>query len=164
MLGPPTVAGRDRLPDEVLQVVPVSLQEGGAHGLTVIGQDDETVFAGRDLGDGLEVVQAGVDLPQHLERVVSVETGVMGHLVVAGQRDIAVGHAQEHVADHPVETEIAQGDRHAGAHDGVLEVAVDSRLLVAPALPPLAPVSRIISQKKSITVRVKLSGEAKKDR
>ncbi len=101
-------ARRDRGSHQFLEVIAIALQERGPLRLAVIGEHHEAVVAGSDLGHVLQVAEAGIDLAEHRERVVPVEPRMVGHFVVAGQGDVAVGGTKKHVLDHPVEAEIPQ--------------------------------------------------------
>ena len=121
----------ERPGDEVVEPVAVSLLEGCALRLAVVGEDDDLVRAGcvaARTGDAAELV---VELAQRLERVGALQPGVVGDLVVARERRVDRGPPAHHVRQHRLHDQVAHDDAHRRAHEGVDAAAVPARLHVA---------------------------------
>jgi hypothetical protein len=71
-------AGGQRSRDELLEVVSVSLLERRPLGLSVVGQDDELVRPGRVPAGSIDAAELLVELAQCLERVRTLEAGMVG--------------------------------------------------------------------------------------
>ena len=164
---PPTAAtvASMRPVDQLVEAVAVTLLEGRALGLPVVGEDDDLVRARRVAARALDAAELLVELAQRLERVAALEPGVVRDLVVAGEGGVDGGAALEHVGDDGVHRQVADEHADAGADERVLHAAVAAREDVALRLARIAAVSsRKTSQKTSTSRRVTLKPLAKNGR
>ncbi len=125
------VARGQRAPHQLVERVAVALLEGRALGLAVVREDDDLVRPRRVLAGPLEPAELLVELAQRLERVGTLEPGVVGDLVVARERRVHGGTAGHHVGEHAVHDQVAHDDAHAGADERVGAAAMTPRPDVA---------------------------------
>ena len=102
--------------------------------LAVVGEDDERVRPRRVAVRALDPPELLVELPQRLERVLALETGMVGDLVVAREGRVDRGPAFHHVGEDAVHDQVADDDTHRRAQERVHAAAVAPRPDVAPAL------------------------------
>ncbi len=82
------VAACERALDELVEAVAVSLLEGRALRLAVVGEDDDLVRPRRVAARELDVAEVVVELAQRLEGVGALEARVVRDLVVARERRV----------------------------------------------------------------------------
>jgi hypothetical protein len=129
------VGGLERPGDELVQAVAVALLERRSLRLPVVGQDHDLVgprCVPARPGDAPELM---VQLAQRLERVGTLEAGVVRDLVVARERCVDGGSATHHVGQHRLNDQIAHDDAHRGAHERVGAATVPARPDVATSFP-----------------------------
>ena len=129
-------AGPGEIPlHEFVEPVAVSLLERRSLRLPVIGEDDELVRPSRIAARPLDPRKLLVELPQRLERVLPLETGMVGDLVIAREGRVDRGPAFHHVGEDAVHDQVAHDDAHRRAQERVHPAAVAARAHVAAALP-----------------------------
>ena len=120
--------------DQVLQALPVAVQEGLSLRLTVVGEDDQVIGA---LSVGGRCGDAG-DLPVHAaqrrEGIHPLDAGVVRHLVVGQERRVPDRPARVEVSDHGGDLEVALDHRAPRPHQRVRERPLDPRANVAASL------------------------------
>ena len=79
-------AGLDERLGQIGKCRPVALLEGRPLALAVIGEDDEVIWPRRGGSDAFEVGEDRVYGREDRERVVAIDPGVMGDLVIADRR------------------------------------------------------------------------------
>jgi hypothetical protein len=128
------VASAGGLADELLERDPVSVQEGRALGLTVVGEHDQPVGPRRVAGGRGDPRDLPVAPAQRQQGLRTLDPRVMGDLVVREERGVRDRAPGVHVGDHGRDLEIALDHRRPCAHQRVDEPALDPRLHVEPAL------------------------------
>ena len=124
------VAGPTRLADEVLERHAVTVLEGRALRLAVIGQHDELVGPRRVRDGRPDAGELAVDLTQHGQRVVALDPRVVRDLVVGEEGRVDDGPPGHHVADDGGDLQVALHHRRPRAHERVHARARDPRLHV----------------------------------
>ena len=125
---PWTSPRRERALDELVEAVPVSLLEGGALRLPVVGEDDDLVRPRRVLQGHLDVAELVVELAQRLEGVGALEAGVVRNLVVAREGRVHRRSAAHEVGEHTGHDQVAHEDAERPAHQRVDAAAVPARV------------------------------------
>ncbi len=120
--------------DELVEAVAVPLLEGRPLRLSVVGEDDERV---RPCGVAAGAFDAGellVELPQRLERVLSLEPRMVRDLVVARERRVDRGPPLHHVGEDAIDDQVAGEHAHRRPQEGIDAAPVPPRPDVASPL------------------------------
>ena len=109
----------------------MALLERRALRLAVVGQHDDLVRPRRVPARARDARELLVELAQRLQRVGALEPGVVGDLVVAGERRVDRGTPVHHVGQDAEDDEVADEHAHRRAHERIDAAAVPARADVA---------------------------------
>ena len=116
---------------QLVEAVSVSLFEGRALCLSVIGEHDDLVRAAGVSSGPLDAPELLVELAERLHRVGPLEPGVVRHLVVARKRGVDGGPAEHHVGEHAVGDQVPHDNAHRRPQQRIDASAVPPRAHVA---------------------------------
>ena len=128
---PATVSSSSERSTRSSQPVAVSLLEGRALRLAVVGEHDELVRARRVAARAVDAAELLVELAQRLERVRALEPRVVCDLVVAREGRVDGRPPPHHVREDAVDDQVADDHAHRPAHERVDAAAVAPRAHVA---------------------------------
>src|SRR5215217_2263940 len=109
---------------EMLQRRAVAILECRPLGLAVVGQNDQTVRAGRILNGRFDPCELPVDLAQGGERIRALYPRVVGNLVVAEERRVGDRTPGIEISDQRLHLEVALDHRRPRPDQGIGKVAV----------------------------------------
>ena len=125
------VSACERALDEIVQAVPVSLLEGRALCLAMVGEDDDLVRPRCVAASPVDARELLVELPQRLERVGPFEPGVMGDLVVAREGRVDRRPTLHEVRQDAEDDQVADDDAHRAAQERIDAAPMTAWLHVA---------------------------------